>query len=229
MKRAHAKLRTLATVAGTVVFTSVLLGTVHVLHADAVTFTSGETLSSSKMNNAFAQLSNRLDALEKANADRDAVPEVPSGSILAFGGGAAPAGWALCDGTSLSRVDEPSLFAAIGTGWGAADDTHFNVPDLRGRFLRGVDGTAGNDPEAAGRTAMNPGGNTGDKVGSVQPDQFGTHTHQVSPFGAAVVNVNAGNNAPIAVAVPPIVLTTTAAGGAETRPRNAAVTYIIKK
>ena len=42
------------------------------------------------------------------------------------------------------------------------------TPDLRGRFVRGVDSGAGQDPDAAKRTASALGGNTGDRVGSFQ-------------------------------------------------------------
>jgi microcystin-dependent protein len=49
-------------------------------------------------------------------------------------------GWLQCDGASIERAIFPNLFAAIGTMYGAADDTHFSLPDLRGRVAMG-DGT----------------------------------------------------------------------------------------
>jgi microcystin-dependent protein len=62
---------------------------------------------------------------------------LPAGVVLPFGGAAAPSGFLLCNGASLLRADFPALFAAIGTAFGAADGTHFNVPDMRQRFARG--------------------------------------------------------------------------------------------
>lgn len=106
--------------------------------------------------------------------------DVPIGSMQPFGGGTVPTGWVLCDGTSYLRAAPQfvALFAAIGTAFGAADGTHFNVPDWRGRFMRGSDnmgsGAAGRDPGDA-RGAMNPGGNGGTAVGSVQSDSYQGH------------------------------------------------------
>lgn len=62
----------------------------------------------------------------------------PSGVVNAFAGSSAPDGWLMCDGASLVRATYPNLYAAIGTTFGAADGTHFNVPDLRGRSPLGV-------------------------------------------------------------------------------------------
>lgn len=67
----------------------------------------------------------------------------PSGMIVDFGGAAAPSGWLLCDGASYLRATYPDLFAAIGTTYGAADGTHFNVPDLRGRVPVGYAAAGG--------------------------------------------------------------------------------------
>lgn len=94
---------------------------------------------------------------------------LPSGLIRAFGGVIVPAGWLLCDGSSVSRTQYASLFAAIQTAYGYGDGvTTFNLPDLRGRFARGVDGTAGVDPDKLTRTAIKIGGSTGNAVGSYQ-------------------------------------------------------------
>ena len=104
----------------------------------------------------------------------------PSGSIVAFGGTVAPDGWLICDGSALSRTQYASLFGAIGVAHGAGDGvTTFNLPDYRGRFLRGVDHGAGHDPDAATRTAAQPGGNAGDQVGSLERDAYATHDHTV--------------------------------------------------
>ncbi|MGW0995743.1 phage tail protein [Streptomyces sp. NPDC002523] len=120
------------------------------------------------------------------------------GSVVGYGGivsgnAQPPAGWLLCDGTTVSRDTYADLFQAIGTLHGGGDGTRtFNLPDYRGRFQRGVDDGTGIDPDAAGRTAANPGGATGDMVGSVQgtatalptktafsTDSQGDHTHSV--------------------------------------------------
>lgn len=88
-----------------------------------------------------------------------------------------PTGYLYCNGASLLRASYAALFTAIGTTHGTVDGTHFNIPDYRGRFLRAqADGQA-RDPDRATRTAMNPGGNTGDNIGSVQLDAFQGHKH----------------------------------------------------
>src|SRR6266545_2364861 len=63
---------------------------------------------------------------------------LPSGTVFPFAGSAAPDGWMTCDGASLLRADYVDLFSAIGTAYGAADGTHFNLPDLRGRHILGA-------------------------------------------------------------------------------------------
>lgn len=97
---------------------------------------------------------------------------VPAGVIMAFGGATAPTGWLLCNGSAVSRTTYANLFAAISTAHGYGDNsTTFNLPDYRGRFIRGRDtmGTAASrDPDKTLRSAAATGGLTGDNVGSVQ-------------------------------------------------------------
>lgn len=66
-----------------------------------------------------------------------------AGSIQPWPGSAstAPVGWILCDGASYSRTTYPELFAIIGTTYGTEDPSSFNVPDLRGRTVVGLDTT----------------------------------------------------------------------------------------
>ncbi|WP_208439231.1 phage tail protein [Bartonella tribocorum] len=67
---------------------------------------------------------------------------LPTGFIGAFAMERLPEGWLPCDGRSYSRDKYRTLFATIGTMWGqGGDETTFNVPDLRGMFLRGFDYT----------------------------------------------------------------------------------------
>src|SRR5438046_2991783 len=100
------------------------------------------------------------------------MPSIPSpiGTIAAYAGpffdAAAEAaweqkwGWLVCDGRALKPTDPvyKDLFTAIGTSWGGDAAALFNIPDLRGLFLRGVTGKSKNDPEAAERAAINVGG-----------------------------------------------------------------------
>lgn len=102
---------------------------------------------------------------------------VPTGTVIDRPSTITPTGYLPCDGASYLRSDYPDLYAVIGAAHGSADGTHFNVPDRRGRFPRGQDQGTGRDPDAAGRTAMNAGGNTGDNVGSIEADAMQGHVH----------------------------------------------------
>ncbi|KIW50861.1 hypothetical protein, variant [Exophiala xenobiotica] len=99
---------------------------------------------------------------------------VPVGTITAIAGETAPSAdyWALCDGSSVENKKYPQLFTACGTIWGAQDSDHFYLPDLRGRFLRGVDntppGSVGIDPDRNNRKAPQSGSGSTKGVGSVQ-------------------------------------------------------------
>jgi microcystin-dependent protein len=163
---------------------------------------------------------------------------IPSGTIVPFGGTNIPTGWLLCDGTLYVVTQYPNLYAAIGINYGGILGANFNVPDLRGRFLRGVDGTAGNDPDNATRTTSNTGGNTGDNVGSLQNDAFQGHyhksggdaNHRYTPYattwdaGAGAVDLgNFFTLQPVSDGTNGTPRTTS-----ETRPKNVYVNYIIK-
>ena len=63
---------------------------------------------------------------------------IPAGTIVAYGGATAPAGWLLCDATAVSRTTYARLFAIIGTAFGVGDGTTtFNLPDVRDRLTLG--------------------------------------------------------------------------------------------
>lgn len=74
----------------------------------------------------------------------------PIGAVQPYAGASAPTGWLMCNGQAVSRTTYAGLFAIIGTAFGAGNGTTtFNVPDLRGEFMRGVDAGRNVDP---GRT-----------------------------------------------------------------------------
>lgn len=119
----------------------------------------------------------------------------PVGSCIDLPTTTAPAGYLYCDGTAVSRTIYAGLFAVIGISHGHGDGTTtFNVPDRRGYFARGVDNGAGRDPDTSSRTAMNPGGNTGDNVGSVQPSGFDSHAHPYSGTSGGPNSVSHSHN-----------------------------------
>ena len=75
---------------------------------------------------------------------------LPSGAVMYFAMQSAPTGWLKADGSAVSRTQYPALFAAIGTTFGVGDGrTTFNLPDLRGEFVRGWDGGRNIDPGRA--------------------------------------------------------------------------------
>ena len=133
----------------------------------------------------------RLDReLKELRQKINLMVSVPVGTIMAYGGdlndgkvkdNLISQGWLPCDGAPYSSDDKSGytdLYRVIGTAFGGDKDKGtFNVPNLRGRFVRGTDSGTGMDPDAKSRAAGAPGGNTGDNVGSIQEDAFQGHYH----------------------------------------------------
>jgi len=116
------------------------------------------------------------------------------GEIINFAGSSSPdPKWLLCDGSSLLRVDYPDLFTVIGTTYGAADGTHFNIPDLRGRVGMGSGTGSGLSTRALGSIG---GEETHTLVASEVPSHSHSdsgHTHgeitAIPSVGAAITGV----------------------------------------
>ncbi|EAQ64010.1 35 kDa protein-like [Marinomonas sp. MED121] len=113
---------------------------------------------------------------------------MPVGSVIAFAGEIRTSGdkpfetnlpmfnWLKCDGSSLEVAQYPELFSALGYRYGGSGQK-FNLPDLRGEFLRGVDVDSSNNKKASleGRKGAANGGNH--EVGSTQGFALQSHVH----------------------------------------------------
>ena len=137
---------------------------------------------------------------------------VPPGAVMPFAMNAAPSGWLAANGTAVSRTTYAALFAAIGTTYGAGTGgTTFNLPDMRGYFVRG--------------SGTNADGTKSDAFGEKQADAFKKHSHTYSAstanqkhdFGSQQNHVGTGTGA-----------VTGETGDTETRPKNIALLYCIK-
>ena len=141
-------------------------------------------------------------------------------------------GWVACEGQSVARVGGPNglprLFQVLGTAWGSDDPNAFNVPDLRGEFLRGWTHGKAADPDAKDRAAVSEGGATGNKVGTAQGHAFAQHNH----------GFQGGTPVPMLTPSDDMCATHPEArvdrgsgemwqGGSETRPRNVCVMFCI--
>ncbi|WP_255439527.1 phage tail protein [Comamonas sp. Z3] len=161
--------------------------------------------------------------------------EFMAGQIAYCAAGVIPSGWLECNGAAISRATYGTLFAAIGTNYGAGDGaTTFNLPDLRGEFLRGADRGRGVD---AGRAI---GSAQGDAIRNISGSI--TTVTKTSVFeGAAGAFTGSSNkkyaNLPsIENPDSPVIYPQTAnfdastvvPTAAENRPRNVAVLTIIK-
>ena len=168
---------------------------------------------------------------------------IPVGTVFPFAGTSAPEGWMMCDGRSLNNVDYPELFSVLGYSHGGNLTSAFNIPDYRGRFLRGSDnmgtaqGAASRDPDRSTRTAMNTNGNSGstpNTVGSIQDHAFREHTHSFTTNQDDYAALSANQQPPGFGRDGATVTTWTTSGASigsnanETRPINAYVNYIIK-
>tara|TARA_Y100000015_G_scaffold38093_1_gene40690 strand:+ start:43 stop:1029 length:987 start_codon:yes stop_codon:yes gene_type:complete len=105
------------------------------------------------------------------NLSFTALPQaVPTGSVHMMATTTAPSGYLKCNGAAVSRTTYADLFAIIGTTHGEGDGSStFNVPDLRGEFVRGWDDGRGVD--------------SGRSFASAQGDQNKQHNHSVTDPG----------------------------------------------
>lgn len=164
----------------------------------------------------------------------DGLTGAPAGVVMSFAGVTAPTGFLACDGAAVSRSTYATLFAAIGTTWGAGNgSTTFNVPDLRGVFLRG----AGTNNTGSSSGAVGP------AVGTYEADAYLNHSHGITDpghlhgitlaapgvasgsiggYGPGTSSINTNSN------TTGITVNTSTTGGTETRPKNYGILYIIK-
>lgn len=137
----------------------------------------------------------------------------PAGTIQAWPTSNPPSGWFICNGSAISRTEYASLFAVLGTTYGNGDGSStFNLPDLTGKFIRGLGGSAAS-------------------LTLTQSDEIKSHSHQISGKTQRRNTSGTGfdiNQVYIGAYIPNDALSTSSvAGGSETRPINMAMNYII--
>jgi len=107
---------------------------------------------------------------------------VPAGTIMPYAGSSAPTGWALCDGSAISRTTYSTLFAIVSTTYGSGDgSTTFALPDLRGRTVFGKDNmggtTASRLTSSGGITGTTLGATGGAQTKSLSTGEMPSHSH----------------------------------------------------
>lgn len=138
------------------------------------------------------------------------------GMIAAFPSATVPVGWFECDGAAKSRTDYLALFGLIGTSYGVGNgSSSFNLPDLRGEFIRGwIHGRDGVSGESSTRA-----------IATLEADALKAHTHSIKGVstgaltGTGYVTSNGSGESSVQ---------TGSTGDLETRPRNVAMMYCIK-
>ena len=121
---------------------------------------------------------------------------VPAGTVVPYAGSSAPSNWLLCYGQAVSRTTYASLFAVVSTTFGIGDGTTtFNVPDLRGRVVAGLDNMGGSAANIlTGATTL--GAVSGDEdaalIAHTHNVTTSNHTHTVNPPNTAATVSTAG-------------------------------------
>jgi microcystin-dependent protein len=161
----------------------------------------------------------------------DVGPTGPAGAMpgqtAMFAMNTAPTGWLKANGATISRITYSDLFAAIGTTFGAGDgSTTFQLPDLRGEFIRGWDDSRGADSGRGFATFQNHELYEHGHSIYVHHKPAGSNYNDRSGFSSNVRaymgGVGSGGNHIDKT------LVTTNVGSSETRPRNVALLACIK-
>ncbi len=109
------------------------------------------------------------------------------GEIRMFAGTFAPAGWALCDGQTLSIAENDILFNLIGTTYGGDGQETFNLPNLQSRIPihqgRGPSGTPYQIGQAGGVESV-----------TLTEQQIPTHNHFFTGSTNIATQQGPGNN-----------------------------------
>jgi microcystin-dependent protein len=180
---------------------------------DGVTATAAELNALDGITSTVTEL-NYTDGVTSAiQTQIDAIVTMPPGAIINVAMDTAPSGYLKANGAAVSRSTYSALFSAIGSTFGVGDgSTTFNVPDLRGEFVRGWvdDGSV----------------DSGRAFGSSQAEEIGPHTHPTKQLSGGFTQA-AGDSyyTPRAAGAS---TTIPASTGAENRPRNIALLACIK-
>ena len=141
-----------------------------------------------------------------------------AGEVSFFAMSSAPTGWLKANGAAVSRSTYAALFTAIGTTFGVGDgSTTFNVPELRGEFIRAL---------ADGRAV-----DTGRALGSAQAEDLLAHSHGFRAYGgsgAALPNVTMSASLGTPGSISALNTAIVNSSGVETRPRNVALLACIR-
>jgi microcystin-dependent protein len=96
---------------------------------------------------------------------------LPVGTIMPYAGTTIPSNYMKCEGQELSRIEYDILFSAIGTTYGAGDGTTtFNLPNLKGRVITGIDSND-TDFDVLGEKG-------GEKTHTLTIQEIPSHSHQ---------------------------------------------------
>ena len=183
-------------------------------------FNNISSASTSKIDKVSAATTGNVPTLTAAGNLQDsgespATISPPVGSVTLYANVSSPSGWLECDGSAVNRSVYPELFSVIGTAFGSGDSsTTFNLPDLRGEFVRGWDNNRGLD--------------NGRSFASVQSDLVGSHRHEIEAQRSRDDNTGGNKVAAMDSGTDQSNIRTEFSTGAETRPRNVALMYIIK-
>jgi hypothetical protein len=165
--------------------------------------------------------------------------DFPVGSIVAFCGSyrarqdqLTQLGWRLCNGDAVAQSDEASLRPVLQQAYGAGADGTIHLPDLRGLFLRGLDVQGDVDQDVARRVAPRPdlpySGSSGAAVGSFQAWGVGPHSHWYIDTGTYAGGDSGDDHSAMVVTGDEQATNSGNDIGAETRPINTYVYYLIK-
>lgn len=170
----------------------------------------------------------------------DQAVALPVGSVVAwpmdFGSGReVPAGWLICDGSTHGSDRYPLLGELLRDKYGPSKKLaegvfSFQVPDYRGQFLRGANGSAERkgkklDMEESDRIPLRAGWPRGGSIGSFQDDAIKSHKH---PLKIRNVLSKGGGGEGGALWYEELDGETADFGGVETRPKNLTVHWLIK-
>ena len=114
------------------------------------------------------------------------VQGVPTGTVFCVAYATIPSGYLECNGAAISRSTYATLFSKIGVLWGNGDGSStFELPDLRGEFVRGYDNSKGVDSGRSPWSNQSDSNKQHNHSFSGTSASTGAHTHWIMWTGGA--------------------------------------------